>query len=143
MSDDFNLEFEISPEEIIFDDKGIIYKGRRVILYIRNQVQNFSKGGEYKFHIAGCSTLRNILARGLYEKYVVAENTSGVFKVNYIYDGDFAATETELHVCKHCLRTLNWQGFKKASAAQKNKIYKNFSIAEFFDAINNNNQKKN
>lgn len=150
-----NIEFKKidwqTPQETIISaddenfnavDDGIFYNGRRVILYIRDQAQYYEdKVSEYKFHLAACSTLKSMLAQRRYEKYVVTENTSGVFKVNYIRKNDVVEAETRLHVCKHCLQALNWKGYKKASAAAKNFIYENFSIEEFFDSVNNDNQK--
>lgn len=46
----------------------------------------------------------------------------------------------ELHVCKHCLQKLNWHGYNSADSAGKKFIYENFSIAEFFRIMNDDNQ---
>lgn len=79
-------EKEISANDIKFNatDGGIFYNGRRVILYIRDQAQYFSADriSEYKFHLAACSTVKSMLAQNRYEKYVITENTIGVFKNN-------------------------------------------------------------
>ena len=135
------IEIDTDDENFIFTDDGIFYQGHRVILYIRDQVQYFNdeRRGEYKFHVAGCSTLRQIYKQGDYGKYVVAENTTEIFKVNYIYDNDFTEATIRLRVCKHCLKLLNWQGYKKSSATAKNKIYENFSLEEFFQVYGNDN----
>ena len=137
------IEIDTDDENFIFTDDGIFYQGHRVILYIRDQVQYFNdeRRGEYKFHVAGCSTLRQIYKQGDYGKYVVAENTTEIFKVNYIYDNDFTEATIRLRVCKHCLKLLNWQGYKKSSATAKNKIYENFSLEEFFRVMNNDNKR--
>ena len=138
-------DVEISPDNPIFiiTDGGIFYNGRRVILYIRDQAQYFGedRNFEYKFHLTGCSTLKSMLAQRRYEKYVIKREINNIFKVNLIIDNKTLEKEMELHICKHCLRALNWQGYKNAPAAVKNKIYTNFSIEEFFDAVNNDNQK--
>jgi len=121
-------EWKITKKEISADDEnfipteeGFFYKGRRVILYINEQSQHF--GNEYKFHLTACATLKSMLAKNLYERYVVSE------------------TETNLHVCKNCLHKLNWKNYKNVSAFNKNIIYQNFSIEEFFASVNNDNQK--
>ena len=135
-------EISINDEKFNVDDDGIFYKGRRVILYIRDQAQYYEdKVSEYKFHLTACSTLKSMLAQNRYEKYVVTENTSGVFKVNYIRQNDVVEAETRLHVCKNCLHKLNWKNYKNVSRVKRNIIYQNFSIEEFFASVNNDNQK--
>lgn len=121
-ADDPNLE--ISPE-------GITYKGRRVILYIRDQVQYGDKPREYKFHLVDCTTLKIMRNQNRYGKYVVSTSTTGKFKVNRIINNRPIEIEKELHVCKHCLKQLKRRGYNFA--------YKNFSIEEFFKVMNEDN----
>lgn len=154
---DFSLDFEFkkiiwqnsTDIEVSADDKnftstksGIFYNGQRVILYIRDQIQYFEdKTTQYKFHIIGCSTLKSMMTQKRYEKYVVTNDTSGIFKVHYIRNNNIVEAETRLHVCKNCLNMLNWKGYKRASAANRLKIYENFSIEEFFRSFENDNKK--
>ncbi len=139
-------EIAADDENFIWTDDGVFYKGRRVILYIRDQAQYygyFNKDikSEYKFHITGCQTLRGAIKKHQYEKYVVSNDTSGNFKVNIIRDNLPIEIETELHVCKFCLKKLNWKNYNKIySDKQKEIIYKNFSIEEFFKTVSNDNQ---
>lgn len=121
-ADDPNLE--ISPD-------GITYKGRRVILYIRDQAQYGDKTSEYKFHLIDCATLKSMRKQNRYDKYVVQTSASRKFKVNRIVNNRPIEVEVELHVCKHCLRRLNRQGY--------NFTYKDFSIEEFFKVMNEDN----
>lgn len=51
--------------------------------------------------------------------------------VNRIVNNRPIEVEVELHVCKHCLRLLNQQGY--------NFTYENFSIEEFFRVMNEDN----
>ena len=131
------------PEEFIITDDGIYHNGRRVILYIRDQAQYFveDRNFEYKFHVAGCMTLKAMINKKHYAKYVLKREINNIFKVNLIINNESVEKEMELHICKNCLSKLNWKGYKKASAAAKNFIYENFSIEEFFDSVNNDNQK--
>ena len=119
-----DLNLEISPE-------GITYKGRRVILYIRDQAQYGDKPREYKFHLVECATLKAMRKQNRYGKYVISSETTGIFKVNRIINNRPVESEEKLHVCKHCLRRLNQQGYNFA--------YENFSIEEFFRVMNGDN----
>ncbi|MBR4642684.1 MAG: HNH endonuclease [Selenomonadaceae bacterium] len=111
--------------------RGFFYKGRRVILYIRDQAQYGDKIREYKFHLVDCLTLKAMRNQNRYGKYVVSTSTSGKFKVNRIINNRSVEREETLHVCKHCLRRLNQQGY--------NFTYENFSIEEFFRIMNDDN----
>lgn len=110
---------------------GFTYKGRRVILYIRDQAQYGDKTNEYKFHLIDCATLKSMRKQNRYDKYVVSRETTGKFKVKRIINNRPIESEEELHICKHCLRLLNHQGY--------NFTYKNFSIEEFFRVMNEDN----
>lgn len=112
---------------------GFTYKGRRVILYIRDQAQYGDKKSEYKFHLVDCTTLKIMRNRNRYGKYVVSTSTTGKFSVNLIINNRPIASEEELHVCKHCLKQLKRRGYNFA--------YKNFSIEEFFRVMNEDNSR--
>ncbi len=136
-------EIEVSIDDIgtIFSEAGIFYQGRRVILYIRDQAQYFEQETNYKFHVTGCATLKGMYTQKRYDKYVLSENTSGIFKINVIIDNKIQSIEKKLHVCKHCLRALNWKGYKTVSPARQREIYEAFSLEEFFKVMNGDNQK--
>lgn len=51
---DFTLEIPADDPGLEFTEGGFFYKGRRVILYIRDQVQYGDKANEYKFHVIEC-----------------------------------------------------------------------------------------
>lgn len=135
ISDKDKTDFEISipPDDpnLKSTPTGFTYKGRRVILYIRDQAQYGDKTSEYKFHLIECATLKAMRKQNRYDKYVVSTSTTGIFKVNRIINNRSAESEEKLHVCKHCLRKLNQQGY--------NFIYENFSIEEFFKVMNEDN----
>lgn len=137
------VEISADDEDLIFTDNGIYYQGRRVILYIRD-IQSYLgyETQEPKFHITFCQTLKRMSVQGKSEKYVVAIRTDGKFKLNYIANNVIQKTvEKNLDVCKHCLRTLNWKNYKNVSEQQKKIIFKNFSIEEFFQSVDDDNQK--
>ena len=128
---EFTMDIRADDPNLEISSEGIFYNGRRVILYIRDQVQYGDKINEYKFHLVDCATLKAMRNQNRYGKYVVSTSTSGKFKVNRIINNRPVESEERLHVCKHCLRRLNQQGY--------NFTYENFSIEEFFRIMNENN----
>ena len=141
-------EFKIKEKEIFANDPNlkitpseITYKEQRVILYIRDQPQYFkNRTFEYKFHLAECQTLSQMKKRNQYGKYIISEQTTGIFTVKRIINGTVITTEEKLHVCKHCLQKLDWQNYRVADKQQKDFIYQNFSIEDFFKSIGNDNK---
>lgn len=136
----FTLEISADDSELEGTAAGIFYKGRRVVLYIRDQAQYGERISEYKFHVVDCPTLARSRRENRYGKYVVSTKTDGKFTVKRIKNNRARESVEELHVCKNCLQKLNWHGYKSADNAGKYFIYKNFSIAEFFNIMNGDNQ---
>ena len=128
---DFTIVISADDPNLKSTPTGFTYRGRRVILYIRDQVQYGDKTSEYKFHLIDCATLKSMRKQNRYDKYVVSTSTTGKFKVNRIINNRPTEIEAELHVCKHCLRRLNQQGCHFT--------YENFSIEEFFAVMNEDN----
>ena len=135
----FTLEISADDPNLKISGDGIFYGKNRKILYIRDQAQYGEKKSNYKFHIAGCQTLSLMRNSNRDGKYVVSEETTGIFKVNRIINNDKVEVEEKLHVCKHCLRSLNWKGYNSADINLKNFIYENFSIEEFFKVMSDDN----
>lgn len=129
----FTIEISVDDPNLEISSEGIFHKGRRVILYIRDQPQYGDKKSEYKFHVLDCSTLKSMRKQNRYDKYVVSRDTTGKFNVKRIINNRPIESEEELHVCKNCLRLLNQQGYYFT--------YENFSIEEFFRVINEDNSR--
>ena len=127
----FTVDVRANDSDLKISSAGITYRGRRVILYIRDQAQYGDKTSEYKFHLIDCATLKAMRKQNRYDKYVVSTSTSGKFRVYRIINNRPKEIEVELHVCKHCLRLLNQQGY--------NFTYENFSVEEFFKVMNEDN----
>ena len=136
----FTLEISTDDPNLRITGEGFFYKGQRVILYIRDQPQYGDKKIEYKFHVVGCQTLAQMQKNNRYEKYVVSTRTDGKFKVNRIVNNRVVEIEAELHVCKHCLKKLNWKDYKSVDNDLKKFIYETFSIEEFFKIMGNDNK---
>ena len=136
---------EIPPDKIGSANDGTLeYAGRKVVVYIRDQSVPGDSNREQlsKFHIADCTTLQEMRMTNRYERYVVTTRKDGLFIVNFP-DRGWSQTKNEsvklqLHVCKNCLRRLNYKNysrFRSKNASQerrKNEIRDSFNLEEFF-----------
>ena len=150
----FNTDWEtieisgitITPLHKNFSIKNneLFYKNTKVLLYIRDQamygqpedaLKNYKSA--YKFHLSWCQTLQTMFNSGKYEKYVVSTRQDDVLLVRAIGSNNKVyESEQKLHVCRYCLSTLNYKGYRYATKAQKDKIYNEFSLKEFFNVQN-------
>lgn len=130
---------ELSLEDIEFSNGLASYAGRQVLLYIKDhgfkildaiaQPQKFGR----KFHIADCSTLKEMRQIKRFDRYVVTNDLRGFFNI-YGVDPDTrreVSDKVKLSVCKNCLKYLNYQGYQTGA---KQQIFNNFKISDFFDA---------
>lgn len=133
--------FELSLNDIEFSNGLASYAGRQVLLYIRDHGVKIFEAIEQpqlhgrKFHIADCSTLKDMKQRKRFDRYVVTNDLSGIFTISGI-DPDTrkdVSDKVRLNVCKNCLKYLNYQGYQQVVARQRNKIFDEFKISDFFD----------
>ena len=130
---------DVSFEEIDFENGLASYKGRQILLYIRDHAQrileaidNPSSGN--KFHISDCRTLKEMKQKKRFDRYVVTNDLSGVFSIegfNYLTREEIKGS-ARLNVCKNCLSYLNYQGYQVSK--NKQKIFNDFTISLFFDS---------
>ncbi|CAI1046834.1 Uncharacterised protein [Serratia marcescens] len=132
------IDLELSEgKEVSIDDldpgSGLIsYRGRQVLLYIRDHtacydaaVENAEKGK--RFHIAWCRTLDNMRKKNRFERYHATNRVDGLFEID---DGLGRSQEVDLRVCMNCLERLNYKG--SIDKNQKRIIFKSFSMSDFF-----------
>lgn len=119
----------------IKEDGTFEYKGKKVLVYIRDQRYDPDRGfKEYKYHIANCETISEYIRNNRFSRYVVSTRTDGKFLVNFkdsrsktfVKKGEIL----ELKVCKNCLLRLNYDGYSSHSGGGK--IYREFELSEFF-----------
>lgn len=128
---------DIDIEDLSYGkDKTIQYKGRRVILYIRDWTTYSDQYAETapRFHIAHCKTLQKMFAQKRRNRYVVASRNDGLFLVQRVENNEIAKSEEiRLDVCKECLRTLGWMGYhSQLSQSERDEIKDRFSLENFF-----------
>ena len=139
---------EIKPSEIAIGPGGLLtHAGEQVLLYIKDtQSSQWTLENEpeksRRFHIADCDTLQGMKAAGRFERYVVTNRSDGSFLVDWL-DPDTrqrGETEAALKVCKNCLGTLDYRGYRTSenrlpsadgSILSKTELWSAFSIAEF------------
>lgn len=134
-------EISADDQDFGWSDNGLFYKGQRVRLYIRDQMNYGRYSRELpKFHLTWCKTLEDMHNKGRYEKYVVSTSTDNFFLINWV-DGTKIIEQTyeKLDVCKHCLQALNWKGYSNNDKYTKRQIFDDFSIEEFFSEYNSDN----
>jgi hypothetical protein len=105
---DQELELGNGLAELIFNDKGTYFRGRKVLLYIREQDERYFEKG-YKFHIAKCRTIQRFIEQGRQKRYIISLRTNGVFNINLTRNGSVIRKdlEKELGICQNCINHLN------------------------------------
>lgn len=124
---------DIAPEELAVARDGTLeYEGRKVVVYIRDQLVQYKP---YKFHVADCKTLTQMRLNNRYDRYVVSNRTDGTFTINSIEQGRIVEKGVDeiLSICWNCLIRLNYKGFESCNQQAKNWILKSFTLDEFFE----------
>lgn len=134
---------EVNFADIEFETGLASYKGRQVLLYIKdhsynNKIYGVLKDGTQgnRFHIADCQKLDEMRRKGRFERYVVTNKLDGQFAVsgtdntnNQLIEG-----ETNLSVCQYCLESLNYEKFRAMPRGQQRRMFvTSFKLADFFD----------
>ncbi len=124
---------DISPDALEYPDDGTLeYRGRKVVVYIRDQRVEYQP---YKFHVANCDTLSRMRADNRYDRYVVATRNDGMFTVNSYDDARNLieeGAEQRLAVCINCLKALNYKDYNDCRRAEQRQTVNAFELQEFF-----------
>jgi hypothetical protein len=131
---------EIPLDQVsILRDGTLAYKGRRVVLYIRD-VRQFrnrlpADGGLPRYHVTDCDKLKEMRANHRYERYVVATRETGEFRINLMRnDGSHQESDEQLNVCQFCLGRLNWDNFtvRRQHKRERQTVVRTFTLARYF-----------
>ncbi|OLO09863.1 hypothetical protein BTW10_17745 [Chromohalobacter japonicus] len=114
----------------------LTWQGQQVLLYIQDHRWKFEAArsdGEKgnKVHLSFCRTLEEMRDSGKFERYVVTRDHSEYFRITGKMHGwQEESADTDLKVCKFCLRKLNYGGY----LAPGNKAaFREFSFIKFFE----------
>jgi hypothetical protein len=125
---------DISDVDVL-PDGTLAYKGRRVLLYIRDKASYRDHDPRQllpSFHVSNCRTLKRMREEGRYERYVVTQRTDGRFKMNFHYGyGKVKSEVYELRVCRDCLGFLSYKGYSPADY-KRHQTHSAFSLSEYF-----------
>jgi hypothetical protein len=98
-------------ELLVLQNGTFVFKGARVLLYIRDVHVLGDKHSEPRYHLTTCNTIEAMHAANRFTRYVVAQQPDGVFNVNLISRGGTSSERRRLSVCQHCLTKLAIDGF--------------------------------
>jgi len=134
--DGFGIDIGDITEVEVNPDDTLSYRGRRVLVYIRDQsVGRGDNLRDFRYHVAECQTLTNMRKEKRFGRYVVTTRTDGSFVVNLSRRGDPAPFETDfvrkMEVCMNCLKTLNWRNYTNVTRAEMNECWIRFNPEEF------------
>ena len=130
---------EVPLEQVeVLNDGSFVYKGRRVIVYIRDVAEYGARKKEDdlpRFHLAVCETLTRMMDAGRYKKrYVVATRDDGLFNIQRIRNDKIRKSDEQLDVCQNCLHELNYLGFTRfLDTTVKRTRVREFSVEAFFE----------
>jgi hypothetical protein len=127
---------EIPLEDVrVLNDGTHFYKGRRVIVYIRDVAEYGARISMPKYHLAMCDTLHKMILRGRYKKrYVVATRDDGKFSIQRIRGETLVKSEESLAVCQQCLDELKYRSFSlRDDSVHRADAVHNFSLSLFFE----------
>lgn len=138
------IEIESSQLQINPVDDTFVYEGRRVLVYIKNQVGSYYNGevrvSDYRFHIVNCKTINEFRVKGKFDKFVVSTRNDNQFVCNIIVGQEDPRNQfdqlRELMVCKNCLDQLCYLKFCNRTTAEKNEIHESFNLTDYFNKYN-------
>jgi len=125
---------EIDLDEIsVHEDGTLLYRGYRGLLHIRDITSIAGDTRMPRYHLAYCQTLEKMKKNSRFDRYVVAQTTSGEFKVNII-DREVTSQTVRLNVCQNCLDRIHWRRFSLSGMSRTERKYRveHFALSEFF-----------
>jgi hypothetical protein len=118
----------------VLKDGTLAFKDSRVLLYIRDVSVMGDREPEPRYHLANCSTLRQMRERKRFNRYVVSTRLDGVFNLNIIRGQSSTRKLVSLSVCQNCLQFLVLDGFRiEWAAAKRMRAVRAFSLDRFFE----------
>jgi hypothetical protein len=128
---------EIPLDEVrVLNDGTHVYKGRRVIVYIRDVAEYGARTATLpKYHLAMCDTLHKMMEEGRYKKrYVVATRDDGKFSIQRIRGEAVTKSDEPLDVCQKCLDELKYRSFsRRLASSERTAAVQHFSLKNFFE----------
>lgn len=125
--------------EVSWDDLTVLangtlaYKDSRVLLYIRDVTYFGDDFSEPRYHVATCRTIESMHSQRRIERYVIATEPNGVFRMNILTGGGIRTERKRLRVCQNCLDAISFNGFGLYMQRRQRMQYVNdFTPEQFF-----------
>ncbi|WP_226092794.1 HNH endonuclease [Dickeya oryzae] len=109
--------------------------GERVIIYKREPSYHHGQYTLPKYHIANCSTLKEMWTANRSKNYIRTSRSDGLFVINNKNSdtGEIERNIVRLKVCKLCLELINWDDYKSKTYTEKNMSVDEFDLEAFFE----------
>ena len=143
------IGIEIPLDEIEPAPDGTLeYKGRKVVVYIRDHYvfDSYERVDPdelvdpeqlRKFHVVNCGTLKNMRSKDMFDRYVVTNRKDGRFIVNFLVGGRVhdkgKEVERRLYICMNCLRQLARQSDYRHGNIEWDEMRESFDLKAFFE----------
>jgi len=122
-------EISVSTENLLE------YKQYKVLVYQKHQLERWIKWKE-KFHFYNCATIQKYRKDKNYKwKYVVNRWAKFYVDIESFWKWLTKNVLVNLEVCKNCLKESNYYNYQNVDYNMRNHIFKNFSIKEYFEAV--------
>lgn len=128
--DGIDVDFK---ELTILPDGTLAYKDSRVLLYIRDHHLFSGEFNAPKYHFFNCRTLVWMRETRRIDRYVVATEVTGSFRINIIENRQKKSEHHKLSVCQNCLDGKAFDGFSLQSSKQdRDRFVEEFLPDRFF-----------
>ena len=123
---------ETSLEGIQTQDGLFVYKGRQIVIYIKDHTNNKLQGVSHnpkfgnKVHFYECRTIINMKSVGRFERYVQTTRRDNQYPIDVRRTDSI---EVKLYPCQNCLKALDYKGFRSKF------IFHITNITKFLDAF--------
>jgi len=111
------------------------YKLNKILVYRKHQLEIWTTWTQ-QFHFYNCATIKLFREDNKYVwKYVANRWKQFSVDIESYWKSIQKNVITSLNVCKNCLKESNYYNYRDVDYNKKNNIYKNFSIKEYFEAV--------
>lgn len=129
--DGIDIDF---TELTILPDGTLAYKDSRVLLYIRDHHVYNDRPPEPRYHFYNCRTLVHMRDVKRIDKYVVATEATGSFRIIIVERNQSRSEYHNLKVCQNCLSEVSFDGFSlDQPIAQRQTYVAQFVPQKFFE----------
>jgi len=118
---------------VVLQNATFVFKGERVLIYIRDVHAFGGTENEPRYHLKTCSRIKDMHKKNRFGRYVVAQEPNGEFEIHVTRNYTKTREKRRLRVCRFCLNELAFDGFQFLRSAQsRSEFVSNFTPDRFF-----------